>query len=84
MSHCGLGRGPESPLSSKVWRCTCSSVLTNQRVAAELGIRPQTVGKWRNRFLARRLEGLVGEQRPGAPRKITDEQVGTEVSRGWR
>jgi transposase len=33
------------------------------------------VGKWRRRFLERRLEGLVDEPRPGAPRKITDEQV---------
>ncbi|MEV6429910.1 helix-turn-helix domain-containing protein [Nocardia sp. NPDC051463] len=32
-------------------------------------------GKWRNRFVARRLEGLVDESRPGAPRTITDEQV---------
>jgi transposase len=44
-------------------------------VAAELGIWPQTVGKWRNRFVARRLDGLVDEPRPGAPRRITDEQV---------
>jgi transposase len=36
---------------------------------------PQTVGKWRRRFVERRLEGLVDEPRPGAPRKITDEQV---------
>jgi transposase len=34
-----------------------------------------TVGKWRGRFLTRRLEGLVDEPRPGAPRTITDEQV---------
>lgn len=41
----------------------------------ELRIWPQTVGKWRRRFLGKRLEGLVDEQRPGAPRRITDEQV---------
>jgi transposase len=34
-----------------------------------------TVGKWRGRLVARRLEGLVDEPRPGAPRTITDEQV---------
>lgn len=33
------------------------------------------MGKWRRRFVERRLEGLVDEQRPGAPRKIADEQV---------
>src|SRR5262249_7879135 len=32
-------------------------------------------GKWRARFLADRLEGLSDEPRPGAARKITDEQV---------
>jgi transposase len=53
----------------------CAAGKTNQQVAAGLGIWPQTVGKWRRRFLERRLEGLVDEPRPGAPRKITDEQV---------
>lgn len=47
----------------------------NREVAAELGVWPQTVTKWRRRFLDRRLEGLVDEPRPGGPRKITDEQV---------
>src|SRR6266498_3873530 len=47
----------------------------NQDVAAQLGIWPQTVTKWRRRFLQRRLEGLADEPRPGAPRKITDEQI---------
>jgi len=47
----------------------------NKDVAAELGIWPQTVTKWRKRFLDKRLAGLVDEPRPGAPRKITDEQV---------
>jgi transposase len=53
----------------------CAAGGSNQDVAAELGIWPQTVGKWRRRFLDRRLEGLVDEPRPGAPRTITDEQV---------
>ena len=30
---------------------------------------------WRSRFVARRLDGLVDEPRPGAARKLTDEQV---------
>lgn len=53
----------------------CAEGKSNQDVAAELGIWPQTVGKWRNRFVARRLEGLVDEPRPGAPRTIGDEQI---------
>jgi transposase len=53
----------------------CADGRSNQEVAAEVGVWPQTVGKWRRRFLDRRLEGLVDESRPGAPRKITDEQI---------
>ncbi len=48
---------------------------TNVAVAEELGVGPTTVGKWRRRFLASRLDGLFDEPRPGAPRKISDEQV---------
>jgi transposase len=47
----------------------------NREVAARWGIWPQTVTKWRQRFLDRRLEGLADEPRPGAPRRITDEQI---------
>ncbi|WP_317889036.1 helix-turn-helix domain-containing protein [Salinispora mooreana] len=53
----------------------CAEGKSNQDVAAEWGIWPQTVGKWRNRFVARRFQGLVDQPRPGAPRTIGDEQV---------
>ncbi|MHB1074125.1 MAG: helix-turn-helix domain-containing protein, partial [Gemmatimonadaceae bacterium] len=41
-------------------------------VAAAVGVTRQTVGKWRARFLSRRLDGLVDAPRPGAPRTIQD------------
>jgi transposase len=39
------------------------------------------VGKWRSRFLAARLEGLYNEPCPGAPRKVSDDQVEQVVIR---
>src|SRR6476661_8023073 len=47
----------------------------NGDIAMDMNITPQTVGKWRQRFLDDRLEGLVDEPRPGAPRSISDAQV---------
>ena len=44
--------------------------LTNKQVAAELRIHHVTVGKWRQRFECKRLDGLLDEPRPGAPRSI--------------
>jgi len=53
----------------------CGSGRTNQQVAQDLRVSMPTVGKWRSRFVARRLDGLLDEPRPGAPRTISDEQV---------
>ena len=53
----------------------CAEGQTNQAVADQLGIWPQTVAKWRGRFVRGRLEGLSDEPRPGRPRTITDTQV---------
>src|SRR5215216_3587476 len=53
----------------------CADSQTNQAVADQLGIWPQTVAKWRGRFVRQRLEGLTDEPRPGRPRTITDTQV---------
>lgn len=49
--------------------------LKNTQIAECLGIDHATVRKWRSRFAARRLEGVLDEPRPGRPRTITDEQV---------
>ena len=45
----------------------CAQGQTNQQVAEQLGVWPQTVGKWRGRFVRQRLEGLSDEDRPGRP-----------------
>src|ERR1043165_6248139 len=49
--------------------------LNNNQVAAKLAVTKPTVGKWRERFRLNRLEGLLDEPRPGAPRSITDAHV---------
>jgi transposase len=53
----------------------CADEVPNSAVARELGITDQTVGKWRSRYVALGLAGLLDEKRSGAPRKISDEQV---------
>jgi transposase len=54
---------------------TCAEGLNNIEVAQRLGVSRMTVGKWRNRFIECRLEGLHDEPRPGAPRTIGDDDV---------
>lgn len=53
----------------------CAEGKTNTVVAEEMGLAKQTVGKWRSRFIGRRLDGLLDEPRPGGPRTIVDADV---------
>ena len=53
----------------------CALNQLNSTIASQLNVTPQTVGKWRSRFQATRLDGLLDEARPGAPRRIQDEHV---------
>ena len=59
----------------------CAVEPSNTAVAARLGVCAATVGTWRNRFVARRLDGLTDEPRPGAPRAVTDDDVERVVTR---
>jgi transposase len=76
-----LQRWARRPKSAQALAFRCRIVLAaadgraNKDIAAELGCNPTTVGKWRNRFAADRLDGLHDDPRPGKPRTITDEDV---------
>jgi len=59
----------------------CADGLDSVAVADKVGVHQATVGKWRRRFLERRLDGLIDEPRPGAPRTITDDDVEAVVVR---
>ncbi len=48
---------------------------SNRNVAKKAGVHETTVCKWRRRFQEKRLDGLLDEPRPGAPRKISDRMV---------
>lgn len=61
---------------------TSAEGQTNLAVARAMRVAPQTVCKWRQRFVTRRLDGLLDEPRPGAPRTLTDaavEQIVTQT-----
>ena len=53
----------------------CAEGVSDKAVAERLGTSRVTVGKWRHRFLERGCDGLLDEPRPGAPRRISDEDV---------
>lgn len=48
---------------------------TATAIARDLHITKHTVGKWRGRFVARRLDGLLDEPRPSVPRTNADAHV---------
>src|SRR5437660_8394861 len=53
----------------------CAEGKNNTEVADRWRVTKQTVGKWRTRFLNKRLDGLLDEPRPGTPRRLSDAQV---------
>jgi transposase len=46
---------------------TCATGITDREAAARLGVSEATVGKWRRRFVAKGVDGLLDEDRPGHP-----------------
>jgi len=48
----------------------------NARVAAQLGVPPHKVGRWRARFTAGRLDGLAGLRRGGRPKAALELTAG--------
>lgn len=59
----------------------CADGAENLVVADALGVTPQTVSKWRNRFVKLRLDGLLDAPRPGAPRTIDDVRVDAVIAK---
>jgi transposase len=55
--------------------------LGNTAIANKLDIHVTSARKWRSRFLADRLDGLLDEPRPGRPRTVSDEQVEAVITR---
>lgn len=53
----------------------CAGGADNKSVAGQVHCTQATVRKWRRRFVAQRLDGLVDEPRPGRPPSISAEQV---------
>ena len=61
---------PRSPDRARV----CAGTSQHDR-GPSVGVTTQTVGKWRQRFVTHRLDGLLDEPRPGAPRTVTDAAI---------
>lgn len=53
----------------------CADGQQNKDVAANLGVHPMTVGKWRRRFQTQRLDGLRDDPRSGGTRSIDDPRI---------
>jgi len=52
---------------------------TNREIAEKVNLSPQSVCKWRQRYLQQGVFGLHNELRAGRPRSIPDEEVATLI-----
>jgi putative transposase len=59
----------------------CEREPSNAVVATRLSVGPHTIGKWRNRFITDRIEGLYDEMRSGRPRTVEDEAVAELITK---
>jgi transposase len=59
----------------------CADGGDNKAVAVRQRVTPQTVSKWRARFVEQRLDGLLDAPRPGAPRTIADARVDAVIAK---
>jgi transposase len=59
----------------------CAEGIDNKIVATRQRVTPQTVSKWRARFVEQRLDGLLDAPRPGAPRSIDDARVDALIAK---
>ena len=53
----------------------CAEGIPNRAIAEELRVTPHMVGRWRARFVARGLDGLLDLPRPDAPRGVSSAAV---------
>ena len=60
---------------------SCADGVDNKVVAARQRVTPQTVSKWRARYVEHRLDGLLDAPRPGAPRTIDDARVDAVIAK---
>ena len=58
----------------------CAEGEANSSIAQRLRLNKATVGKWRQRYRERGIEGLHDELRPGRPRAHEDERVAEVIN----
>lgn len=58
----------------------CATGRSNVAIAEDLGTNITLVTRWRTRFVERRMDGMLDEPRPGAPRKISDKAIESVVT----
>lgn len=80
-----IGRVARRPSTPQALANRCRAILLDEEeltyaeIGERIGMREQTVLKWRSRFLAHRFAGLKDKPRPGVKKKITPEMVAEVV-----